>query len=428
MKYYSTHRKSDPVTYENAVIRGLAADKGLFFPGRIDLLPRGLVGNGNSLHELSYEAIKQFVGTDIPTGKLQAIVEEVLNFPLPIIEIETDVYSLELWHGPTCAFKDIGARFLARNLSYFLRNESKTVTVLVATSGDTGSAVASGFLDVEGIQVVILYPSGKVSNIQEKQLTTMGKNIKSLEVKGTFDDCQNMVKQAFNDSELRLNLNLSSANSINVARFLPQMFYYFWAFEQLSDKKKPLTFSVPSGNFGNLTAGLFAKKLGLPVHQFIASTNINDVVPEYLNTGIYRPRPSISTKSNAMDIGDPSNFSRIVELYDHQINVLKQDMTGYSFTDGDAIQAMQSVFQNYGYLMDPHGAIAYAGLKKWLNKNNGQGIFLETAHPAKFFEVVESAIDCAVEIPERLKEYLKLEKKSTLIGNSFIELKAFLLN
>jgi threonine synthase len=335
---------------------------------------------------------------------------------------------LELWHGPTAAFKDVGARFLSRNLSYFLRNEDKEVIVLVATSGDTGSAVASGFLNVDGIKVVILYPQGKVSEIQEKQLTTMGNNINALEVKGTFDDCQKMVKHAFNNDELRQQLNLTSANSINIARFLPQMFYYFWAFEQLNNKQKPLAFSVPSGNFGNLTAGLFAKKMGLPVHQFIASTNANNVVPEFLETGVYRPRPSIATISNAMDIGDPSNFVRISELYNNNIEEMRKDLTGFSFSDDDARNTMKAVYNEFNYLTDPHGALAYKGLKKWMAKNGGQGIFLETAHPAKFIDVVENAIENKIAIPEKLNEYLKREKKSILIGNSFEELKTFLLN
>ncbi len=427
MKYYSTNKKADAVSYEEAVVRGLAPDKGLYFPERIEALPKGLIGNEKPLHEIAFEVAKRFVDGEIPNAKLQEIVEETLNFPLPIVEVESDVYSLELWHGPTCAFKDVGARYLSRNLSYFVRNENKEVTILVATSGDTGSAVASGFLGVEGIKVVILYPKGKVSEIQEKQLTTMGQNIRALEINGTFDDCQAMVKLAFNDAELRSKMNLSSANSINVARFLPQSFYYFWAYEQLKDKKKPLAFSIPSGNFGNLTAGMFAKRMGLPVNKFVASTNANDVVPEYLQTGIYRPRPSVSTISNAMDIGDPSNFARILELYNHNLEAIQNDMVGYAFSDDDSRSAMRKVYKELNYVMDPHGAIAYAGLKKWMNKNGGQGIFLETAHPAKFGDVVEPAIEAKVEVPERLKEYLKREKKAIALGNTFEELKAVLL-
>jgi threonine synthase len=427
MKYFSTNKKSPAVSYEDAVVRGLAPDKGLYFPERIDALPQGFVGSNPSLHEIGFEVAKRFVDGEIPAGKLQTIIEETLNFPLPIVEVEQDVYSLELWHGPTCAFKDVGARYLSRNLSYFVRNENKEVTILVATSGDTGSAVASGFLGVQGINVVILYPKGKVSEIQEKQLTTMGQNIKALEINGTFDDCQAMVKLAFNDAELRSKMNLSSANSINVARFLPQSFYYFWAYEQLKNKNKKLAFSVPSGNFGNLTAGMFAKKMGLPVDHFIASTNANDVIPEYLQTGIYRPRPSVSTISNAMDIGDPSNFARILELYNNNLEAIRNDMSGYAFSDDDSRNAMRKLYKDFNYLADPHGALGYAGLKKWMDKNGGQGIFLETAHPAKFLDVVEPAIEAKVEIPERLKEYLKREKKAMLIGNTFEELKAVLL-
>jgi threonine synthase len=428
MKYYSINRKSPAVNFGEAVVRGLAPDYGLYYPEEIPMLPSGLIGTGKTLHEICFEAIKPFIGSEISNSILQSIVEDVLNFPLPIVEVEQDVFSLELWHGPTAAFKDVGARFLSRNLSYFLRNEDKEVIVLVATSGDTGSAVASGFLNVDGIKVVILYPQGKVSEIQEKQLTTMGNNITALEVKGTFDDCQKMVKHAFNNDELRQQLNLTSANSINIARFLPQMFYYFWAYEQLNNKQKPLAFSVPSGNFGNLTAGLFAKKMGLPVHQFIASTNANNVVPEFLETGVYRPRPSIATISNAMDIGDPSNFVRISELYDNNIEVMRKDLTGFSFSNDDARNTMKAVYNEFNYLTDPHGALAYKGLKKWMAKNGGQGIFLETAHPAKFIDVVENAIENKIVIPEKLNEYLKREKKSILIGNSFEELKTFLLN
>ena len=427
MKYYSTNKISPAVSYEDAVVRGLAPDKGLYFPERIDTLPQGLIGNEKPLHEIAYEVAKRFVDGEIPNAKLQEIVEETLNFPLPIVEVEKDVYSLELWHGPTCAFKDVGARYLSRNLSYFIRNENKEVTILVATSGDTGSAVASGFLGVQGIKVVILYPKGKVSEIQEKQLTTMGQNIRALEVNGTFDDCQAMVKLAFNDAELRSKMNLSSANSINVARFLPQSFYYFWAYEQLQDKKKALAFSIPSGNFGNLTAGMFAKRMGLPVNKFVASTNANDVVPEFLQTGVYRPRPSVSTISNAMDIGDPSNFARIQELYNNNLDAIRNDMVGYAFSDEDSRANMKSLYRDFKYLADPHGAIGYAGLKKWMNENGGQGVFLETAHPAKFLDAVEPAIGAKVEIPQRLQDYLKREKKAILIGNTFEELKAVLL-
>jgi len=426
MKYYSINRKSPAASFSEAVVRGLAPDYGLYYPEEIPELQNGLLGTGNTLHEISFEAIKRFVGNEIPASELQSIVEDVLNFPLPIVQIEKDIYSLELWHGPTAAFKDIGARFLSRNLSYFLRNENKEVIVLVATSGDTGSAVASGFLNVDGIKVVILYPQGKVSNIQEKQLTTMGNNITAIEVKGTFDDCQKMVKQAFNDDELRGKLNLSSANSINVARFLPQMFYYFWAYEQLNDRKKPLVFSVPSGNFGNITAGLFAKKMGLPVAQFVAATNINDVVPEYLKTGIYRPRPSIATISNAMDIGDPSNFVRIRELYDDKLESIQKDLVGFSFSDEDSRFSMKSIYNQFGYVTDPHGALGFYAAKKWLAGNDGQCIFLETAHPAKFLEVVEDAIEVKVIIPDTLKECMDKAKIATSMDNSFEMLKRFL--
>ncbi|MBI35203.1 MAG: threonine synthase [Flavobacteriales bacterium] len=427
MKYYSTRKNSEEVSFKDAVIRGLAPDGGLYFPERIDKLPEGLIGSGASIEELGYEVAKRFVDGEIPDGDLQRIVEETVNFPLPIVEVEKDVYSLELWHGPTCAFKDVGGRFLGRCLSHFVKESGDKVTILVATSGDTGSAVASGFLGVEGIDVVILYPKGLVSKIQEQQLTTMGQNISTLEVEGSFDDCQAMVKQAFNDPELRAAMKLSSANSINVARFLPQSFYYFGSYEQLEDKDKPVVYSCPSGNFGNLTAGMFAKEMGLPIARFIGATNANDVVPEYLRTGVYKARPSIPTISNAMDIGDPSNFVRILELHGGNWEKVKESMVGYAFSDEETKEGMLDVISRTGYLMEPHGVIGYMAVKEYQKNNDVQGVVLETAHPAKFGDVVEPVIGQKVEVPERLQEYMRRQKVATLIQPDFDEFKQYLL-
>ena len=427
MKYFSTNKKADDVSFKDAVIRGLAPDGGLYFPERIEKLPAGLIGSGKSVEELGFEVAKRFVDGEIPDNKLQTIVSETVNFPLPLIPVEKDVFSLELWHGPTCAFKDVGGRFLGRCLSHFVEQSGEKVTILVATSGDTGSAVAAGFLGVEGIDVVILYPKGKVSKIQEQQLTTMGQNISTLEVDGTFDDCQSMVKSAFNDPELRSAMKLSSANSINVARFLPQSFYYFSSYEQLEEKSKPLVYACPSGNYGNLTAGLFAREMGLPIDRFIAATNINDIIPQYLKTGKYIPKPSIFTISNAMDIGDPSNFARILEIHDGDWEGVKKSLAGFSFTDEETKTGMKDVINKTGYLMEPHGTIGYMALKEYQKTHDVQGIVLETAHPAKFGEVVEPVIGRKIEIPERLQEFMKRKKVATLIQPKFEELKDFLL-
>lgn len=427
MKYYSTNKKSEDLSFKEAVIRGLAPDNGLYFPERIEKLPEGLIGSGKSIEELGFEVAKRFVDGEIPDADLERIVSETVNFPLPIVEVEKDVFSLELWHGPTCAFKDVGGRFLARCLSHFIKEGGEKVTILVATSGDTGSAVAAGFLGIEGIDVVILYPKGKVSKIQEQQLTTMGQNISTLEVDGTFDDCQAMVKAAFNDSDLRSKMNLSSANSINVARFLPQSFYYFGSYEQLEDKKKPVVYSCPSGNYGNLTAGLFAQKMGLPIAKFIAASNANDIVPKYLETGVYSPKPSVATISNAMDVGDPSNFARILEIHNGDWDAVKASIVGYSYTDAQTKAGMKDVITRTGYLMEPHGVIGYMALKEYQKQHDVQGIVLETAHPAKFGDVVEPVIGQKIEVPERLQEFMRRKKVATLINSDFKELKDYLL-
>ena len=414
MKYYSTNKISQEVSLGMAVVQGLASDRGLFMPERIDQLPKSFFEEIGAMtfQEISFEVAKKFFGEDIPESKLKQIVFDTLNFDTPLVHVNDNIYSLELFHGPTAAFKDVGARFMARLLSYFLGQEKKMVHVLVATSGDTGSAVANGFLGVEGIHVHVLYPKGKVSEIQEKQFTTLGRNITALEVNGTFDDCQALVKSAFMDNALKERITLTSANSINVARFLPQAFYYFNAFAKLKDKNRKVVFSVPSGNFGNLTAGLFAKKMGLPVYQFIAANNRNDIVFNYLRTGIFEPRPSVSTIANAMDVGDPSNFARILDLYQHSHTEISKVMVGTTYTDDQIRKTLLSVYNTTGYLLDPHGAVGYRALDDLL-KPDETGIFLETAHPAKFTETVEAIVGQGnVPMPSKLLEFMKGTKIS----------------
>ncbi len=430
MHYYSTNNPAHHVSLRDAVLKGLAGDGGLYMPEKIPELPESFF---QSLHQLSQDEIafqvaEAFFSEDIPNEILYRIVSETVNFPLPVIEVSPHLYSLELYHGPTLAFKDVGARFMARMLAHFNEKTEQAITVLVATSGDTGSAVANGFLNVKGIRVVILYPSGKVSNIQEKQLTTLGNNITALEVEGNFDDCQRLVKQAFSDKALNKQLTLTSANSINIARLIPQSFYYFIAYAQLNLTDKPVVFCVPSGNFGNLTAGLVAKRMGLPIHHFVAATNANDVVPQYLSGGVFSPRPSVSTISNAMDVGNPSNFVRMLELYQQDIDAMRKDITALSFSDAATKETIKTVYAQYHYLLDPHGAVGYAALKQYLEKHDALGIFLETAHPAKFLDVVESVIGEKVELPLRLASCLEKEKSSIKIKNEYYGLKSFLLD
>lgn len=427
MKYISTNHKTHETDFKEAVIKGLAGDGGLYYPTEIPVLDEKFFRSlkKDSLPQIGYELLKLYAGDTISNEKLRDLTKDALNFNIPLVQVEEDVYSLELFHGPTLAFKDVGARITARFMASFTKDEK--VTILVATSGDTGSAVASGFLGIEGVNVVVLYPKGMVSDIQEKQFTTLGQNITALEIEGTFDDCQKLVKDAFNDAQLRKQKNISSANSINVARFLPQMVYYFYAYAQLKELNKPLVFSVPSGNYGNLTAGLFGKHMGLPIDKFIASANINDVVPEYLESGIYKPRPSATTISNAMDVGDPSNFARILEMYDHKWMAIKEDMIGYSYSDEQTKEIMKEVYKRTGYVLDPHGAVAYLGLKEYQKKHKATGIFLETAHPAKFLETVEETLGEKIEIPEKLKASLEKEKLSIAMKNSYDDFKAFLL-
>lgn len=428
MKYYSLNHNAPKVSFQEAVIQGLASDKGLYFPENITALDPSFFDKIESLshEEIAFEAIKQFVGDEIPAEKLKEIIAETLCFDFPVVEVENGIYSLELFHGPTMAFKDVGARFMSRCLAYFNKDKKDSKnTVLVATSGDTGGAVASGFLGVDGVDVVILYPSGKVSDIQEKQLTTLGQNIKALEVDGVFDDCQDMVKKAFLDESLA-HKNLTSANSINIARWLPQMFYFFFAYKALKSQNKPLIFSCPSGNFGNICAGIMAKKLGLPIEHFVASTNVNDTVPRFLESGKYDPKPSKATISNAMDVGNPSNFIRIQELYNNDLKAFEKDFSSYSYTDEETLEALKNIYKADGYIAEPHGAVGYLGLKKELQKHdNAIGVFLETAHPIKFLDVVEPALGITLEIPEQIKSVINEEKVSVKI-KSYEELKNFL--
>jgi threonine synthase len=428
MQYFSLHHNSPKVSFQEAVINGLAPDKGLYFPETIALLNKTFFDNIENLSnsEIGFEAIKQFIDGEIPDAELQRIIEETLSFDFPLIEIEKDIYSLELFHGPTMAFKDVGARFMARCLAYFNRNNpNQKNTVLVATSGDTGGAVASGFLGVEGVDVVILYPSGKISDIQEKQLTTLGMNIKALEVDGVFDDCQDMVKKAFLNESLK-HQNLTSANSINIARWLPQMFYFFFAYKQLKSQNKPLVVSCPSGNFGNICAGIMAKRLGLPIAHFVASTNANDTVPRFLESGSYDPKPSKATISNAMDVGNPSNFIRIQELYHNNPAAFERDFSSFSFSDDETKRALKSIYEKSGYIAEPHGAVGYLGLKKEMkNHPEAIGIFFETAHPIKFSEIVEETLKVKLSIPKQIESVLGKEKVSTRIS-TYEDLKKFL--
>jgi len=431
MKYYSTSNKDHLVDLKEAVFKGLAMDKGLYMPQIIPVLEKDFFTRIRNLsfQELSFEVASALFGNDIPGVELRKINDEALNFETPLVKVHDSVYSLELFHGPTMAFKDVGARYMARLLAYFTRGYPKEIHVLVATSGDTGSAVANGFLGVEGIKVHILYPKGLVSYLQEKQFTTLGQNITALEVEGSFDDCQRLVKQAFVDKEVNAKLTLTSANSINLARLLPQGFYYFNAFRQLPDPDRKLVIAVPSGNFGNLTAGLIAKKMGLPVSQFLAATNINDVVPEYLKTGIYRARPSLSTVANAMDVGDPSNFARILDLYRHSHADIGKEMTGYSYTDGEIKTCIKEVKEKYDYMTDPHGATGFLSLMEFMPDHpDHNGIFLETAHPAKFSNTVEEALGEPILIPEKLAEFGKRKKSSIVISPDYVDFSEYLMN
>ncbi|MGB8319621.1 MAG: threonine synthase [Ignavibacteriaceae bacterium] len=433
MNYYSTNKKSKRVSFKEAVIKGIADDGGLFMPDFIPVFPGKFISEIKELsfHEISYKIASFFIEDEIPSSILNKIIERAINFDAPLFGLNENTNILELFHGPTLAFKDFGARFMAEILSYFSKESRQDINILVATSGDTGSAVSNGFFNMEGIKVYLLYPSKKVSHIQEMQLTTLDGNITALEVEGTFDDCQTLVKQAFLDSELTRNIFLSSANSINVARLLPQSFYYFNAYKQLKDKNKPLIFSVPSGNFGNLTGGLISKKMGLPVDKFISAVNANDVFPIYLNSGKFIPKPSVKTISNAMDVGNPSNFYRILDLYENNWNKINNEISSYSISDPLTKDAIKKIYNEYKYLIDPHGAVGFQALNKYVNENHIEsfnGIILETAHPSKFIDIMEEIVKENIKIPDRLEKCLHKEKKSLNISNEYDDFKNYLLN
>lgn len=432
MKYYSTNNKSTQATLQEAVVKGLASDRGLYMPEVIKCLPDSFFEEMKDLsfQEVAYVVADAFFGEDVEAEDLKKIVYETLNFDVPLVHVNDNIYSLELFHGPTLAFKDVGARFMSRLLGYFIKKEGqKDVNVLVATSGDTGSAVANGFLGVDGIHVYVLYPKGKVSPIQECQFTTLGQNITALEIDGVFDDCQALVKSAFMDEELNKKMYLTSANSINVARFLPQAFYYFYAVAQLHKlgKKDNIVICVPSGNFGNITAGLFGKRMGMPVKRFIAANNRNDVFFQYLNSGVYTPKASVQTIANAMDVGDPSNFARVLDLYGHSHEAIKNDISGCTYTDEQISETLLDCYRKHGYLLDPHGAVGYRALSEYLESDE-VGVFLETAHPAKFKDTVDRILGEEISIPEKLQAFMKGTKQSINLPKDFASFKAFLMN
>jgi threonine synthase len=428
MKFYSTNNSKHLVSLQEAVVKGLAPDNGLYMPEKVPVFSSGFFNSlsEKSFHEIAFAVAKEFVGEDISNDQLKNIIDHTISFDAPLVEVEKNIFALELFHGPTLAFKDFGARFMSQMLGHFAKQQNREIVILVATSGDTGSAVANGFLEVAGTRVIVLYPKGKVSEIQEKQFTTLGKNITAIEVNGTFDDCQRLVKQAFLDQELNTSFFLTSANSINIARLIPQSFYYFYAWSRLP-KNKNVVFSIPSGNFGNLTAGLIAKKMGLPIQHFVAATNINDSVPHYLTTNQFLPKSSTSTISNAMDVGNPSNFARMLDLFHNDYAAMTNEITGYSFTDEETRAAMVAVFKKFNYTLDPHGAIGYLGFKKYQLQNpDSTGVFLETAHPAKFLDVVESTLQRKITIPDDLRLFLSGNKKSILCEPDFVSFKSLL--
>lgn len=431
MKYYSTNGNSPLSTLQNAVVKGLAPDRGLYMPEQIKKLPKEFFDNIEKLsfQEIAYQVADAFFGEDIPADDLKQIVYDTLSFETPVVQVNDNIYSLELFHGPTLAFKDVGARFMARLLGYFNKEEKQLVNVLVATSGDTGSAVANGFLGVDGVHVYVLYPKGKVSPIQECQFTTLGKNITAVEVDGVFDDCQALVKSAFMDAELNSKMKLTSANSINVARFLPQAFYYFNAYAQMKRQGKAdnLVICVPSGNFGNITAGLFGWYMGLPVKRFIAANNANDIFYNYLQSGVYSPKPSVQTLANAMDVGDPSNFARILDLYGNSHADIAAHIGGATYKDEQIAETLKDVYEKTGYLLDPHGACGYRALQEQLAADE-YGVFLETAHPAKFKEKVDAIIDGDIDIPAKLRAFMEGTKQSEPISKEYSDFRSFLLS
>ncbi len=430
MKYYSTNNKNLIVNFETAVMHGLAEDGGLFMPAEFPRMEKDFIDQLEkfSFQEIAFRIAKKFIDNEISDSNLQEIISNSITFPAPLVSIGKNLYILELFHGPTLAFKDFGARFMAKTMGYFVAKRNTSLNILVATSGDTGSAVAHGFYDTPGINVFILYPKGKVSLIQEKQLTTLDKNITALEINGTFDDCQRLVKTAFVDKELNKKLNLTSANSINIARLLPQAFYYFEAYKQIKDKKLHSIFSVPSGNLGNLTAGLIAKKIGLPISKFIGALNSNKVFAEYLQTGEFKPRPSIQTLSNAMDVGNPSNLIRIIEIYSNILKEMQYDIHAESYDDIQTRKGIKEVYENYKYIIDPHGSVGYLALRDYIKfSQQFNGVVLETAHPAKFKDVIEEELKIEVEIPERLALCLNKEKRTIELSSQYEDLKEYLL-
>lgn len=428
MQFYSTNKKVPLVSFKEAVIKGLPDDNGLFMPERIPRFSVNFLKDllAKSFTDIAFEGARLIIEDEIGENDLRQIVEEAFDFDIVVRHVQDRIHVLELFHGPTLAFKDFGARFMARTVGHFLQKEGREINILVATSGDTGSAVAQGFLGVEGIKVTLLYPKGKVSKIQEQQLTTLGQNITALEVDGTFDDCQRLVKSAFLNHELNARLNLSSANSINIARLLPQSFYYTWAYSRLAGQVDEIVFCVPSGNYGNLSGGLLAKKMGVPISRFIAASNANDIVPKYLLTSNFAPKPSVQTISNAMDVGNPSNFSRILDLYSGDYNKISADIEGISFDDEDTRSLIVEVYQQHRYLMCPHTAIGYGGLKHLL-KPGETGIFLSTAHPCKFKDIVDPLISSDIEIPLRLRQIIEKKKQAISMSSKFDDFKSFLL-
>ncbi|MGF6924522.1 threonine synthase [Chitinophaga sp. W2I13] len=430
MQYFSLQNKQHQVNFETAVVQGLAPDRGLYFPEQIPALDKDFINNLHNYtdHEIGLQVIRPFVGNEIPEEALKKIVTDTLHFPFPVQKVTGHTYALELFHGPTLAFKDVGARFMAGGLGYFRRNSTTPVTVLVATSGDTGGAVASGFYNVPGVEVVILYPSKKVSVLQEKQLTTLGNNIHALEIEGTFDDCQQLVKTAFLDQELQARRPLTSANSINVARWLPQMFYYFLAYKQMKAAHPRLVFSVPSGNFGNICAGMMAAAMGLPVSHFVAATNINDTVPRFMDSGKYEPGKASPTMSNAMDVADPSNFVRILELFGNSLPSLAEKLTAYSFNDKDTARTMEQVWKENHYMLDPHGAVGFMGLQRYLEHSPElTGVFLETAHPVKFEDTAPKSIREEIYTPAKVMSLYGKEKQATLLAADYPAFKNWLM-
>jgi len=434
MKFYSTNNTALRVGFKEAVFNSMPQDKGLYMPVSIPVLDDKFLNNLDqyTLPEIAYHVAQNLLGDDIPANDLKAIIHDAINFYAPVVKLEDSVYVLELFHGPSLAFKDFGARFMSRVMSYFLEAGEKQLDVLVATSGDTGGAVALGFLGVPNTRVTILYPKGKVSQIQELQLTTNGQNIRALEIDGTFDDCQALVKQAFTDVELNEKFRLTSANSINIARLIPQTFYYFNAYAQLlREGISKVVFAVPSGNFGNIGAGLLAWKMGLPVEQFIAATNANDTVPAFLKTGVYQPKPSVATLSNAMDVGNPSNWVRIADLFKENPDAIKKLITGYTYTDDETVEAIDNISKQYNYVACPHTAIAWKALKEYQQEKSGfdaSGVFLSTAHPCKFPDVFTPEIADKIEIPEQVKALQKKDHHATSLGTDFEGFKGYLLN